>query len=148
MGGRGTTSGMTTKKTALEIMQERAAKSAQQRKYAIEHGLTDYVDTVTGEHWYNNGGHWDTKPVEMNSVLGFKKGKNKKETFVNDIEYHAGVRLENDKNTSLNGKRNLLYTKIPQEQKNSLLSYFRKRGIPYNEHNKGYYWLDLSKYNG
>ena len=149
MGGRGAKLGAQEKRepTALEKMKAIANRSAELRRIAIEQGLTDYEDDAYGVHWYNNGGRWDTKPVEMSKVLGFQKGKNKKETLINEVEYYTKVKLENEK-SSLNTKRNVLYTKIPLNKRNTIIPLLQKRGVTLNAHANGYYFLDLTKYRG
>jgi hypothetical protein len=149
MGGRGARMNIGEKHepTILEKMKASARRSAELRRIAIEQGLTDYEDDEFGVHWYNNGGHWDTKPVEMSKVLGFQKGKNKKETLINEVEYYTKVKLENEKG-SLNTKRNVLYTKIPLNKRNTIIPLLQKRGVTLNAHANGYYFLDLTKYRG
>lgn len=67
----------------------------------------------------------------------------KKDLFVSKIEHQLNILLINDKQDSLNSKRNCLYTKVKKEDKLSLLSYLKKNNFYFEAHINDFYWIYL-----
>ena len=66
-----------------------------------------------------------------------------KQDLIDFIREQFGVVLENDETHLLNQHPDLLYTFIPKNQRNSILSFFHKKKIKTNEHLNGKYWIYL-----
>ena len=66
-----------------------------------------------------------------------------KQDLIDFVREQFGVVLENDETYPLNQHPDLLYTVIPKNQRNSILSFFRKKKIETNEHLNGKYWIYL-----
>ena len=79
------------------------------------------------------------KPKEAKSADQIKN----KNDLVDYIAYQTGITLENDPDNIWNNKRNLLYTKIDDKDKNVVLSLLMKKGFIVNEHNNGRYWISV-----
>ena len=67
--------------------------------------------------------------------------KNKAE-FVGFINAQIGVKLSNGPSL-LNDKRKLLYTEINRTNKNKVLAYLNRLGVPYESHVKDFYWIHI-----
>ena len=83
-------------------------------------------------------------PVQQN-VIKRKEDIKTKDDLISYIKHRHGVELKNENIPFLNDKKNRLYTEIPQENRNSILNDLRQQGFSVEEHNKGYYWIDLPK---
>lgn len=77
------------------------------------------------------------KPKEIKSYADVKS----KQDFVDYVEHRHNLKLNNDKGDILNRKRDVLYTNIPKEKKNTVLNDFKENGIRYEEHLNGNYWI-------
>ena len=66
-----------------------------------------------------------------------------KQELIDFVREQFGVVLENDETHPLNQHPDLLYTVIPKNQRNSILSFFHKKKIETNEHLNGNYWIYL-----
>ena len=66
-----------------------------------------------------------------------------KQDLIDFVREQFGVVLENDETDPLNHHPDLLYTVIPRNQRNSILSFFRNKKIETNEHLNGKYWICL-----
>lgn len=73
-------------------------------------------------------------------VKSYSDVKNKND-FVDCVEHRHNFKLNNDKSDSYNRKRDILYTQIPKEKKNGILSDFNKNGIRYEQHLGDNYWI-------
>lgn len=88
--------------------------------------------------------------IESKQSKGIPKNFETKEDLINLIEQQTNVKLENDKEHSLNNRKDLLYTKIPgktgyeHKATNPVLSFLSKNGIRAEEHLNGYYWIYLN----
>lgn len=63
-----------------------------------------------------------------------------KQELIDFVEKQFGIVLENEEHY-LNSNSNLLYTRIPKNMQNSILSAFRKWNIETNEHLNNGYWI-------
>ncbi len=91
-----------------------------------------------GTLWYKG----ESNSSSSTGQIEIKDIKNKK-NFVDFIDQQLNVRLENEEDDLFNKKRNLLYTKIPKEKRNSILSFLNKHGFETSEHMNGYYWINI-----
>lgn len=66
-----------------------------------------------------------------------------KQDLIDFVREQFGVVLENDETHLLNQHPDLLYTVIPKNQRNSILSFFRKKKIETTEHLNDKYWIYL-----
>lgn len=66
-----------------------------------------------------------------------------KQDLIDFVYEQFGVVLENDETHQLNQNPDLLYTVIPKNQRNFILSFFHKKNIKTNEHLNGKYWIYL-----
>ena len=66
-----------------------------------------------------------------------------KHELIDFVRKQFGVILENDESHPLNQHPDLLYTVIPRNQRNAILSFFHKKKIEINEHLNGKYWIYL-----
>lgn len=66
-----------------------------------------------------------------------------KDDLISYIKYRHGVELKNENIPFLNDNKKRLYTEIPRENRNSILNDLKQQGFSVEEHNKGYYWIDL-----
>ena len=139
-------------------------------RYSLPYGLCKSVGINTEgmtpreawEAWQNKTGktkeqaekeHWrktadEKKPQNENtseSVIKSKEDIKTKDDLISYIKHRHGVELKNENIPFLNDKKNRLYTEIPQENRNSILNDLRQQGFSVEEHNKGYYWIDLPK---
>lgn len=83
-------------------------------------------------------------PVQEN-VIKRKEDIKTKDDLISYIKHRHGVELKIENIPFLNDKKNRLYTEIPKENRNSILNDLRQKGFSVEEHNKGYYWIDLPK---
>lgn len=141
-------------------------------RYSLPYGLCKSVGINTEgmtpreawEAWQNKTGktkaeaekeHWgktadEKQPQNENSkentsenVIKRKEDIKTKDDLISYIKHRHGVELKNENIPFLNDKKNRLYTEIPQENRNSILNDLRQQGFSVEEHNKGYYWIDL-----
>lgn len=128
---------------------------------AKEHGI-DTTGMTPKEVWdalkekgvkpdsYNGDGSGEGTKL-YNAVKAYNQDKEVKSSsqiknkndFVNYINYQTGFKLENNSDAMFNQKRNLLYTKIPIEQKNKVLGFLQKNGFDYSQHLHDYYWITI-----
>lgn len=143
-------------------------------RYSLPYGLCKSVGINTEgmtpreawEAWQNKTGktkeeaekeHWgktadEKQPQNENSkentsenVIKRKEDIKTKNDLISYIKHLHGVELKNENIPFLNDKKNRLYTEIPKENRNSILNDLRQQGFSVEEHNKGYYWIDLPK---
>lgn len=100
------------------------------------------------EHWWKAADekqpqNENSKENTSESVIKSKKDIKTKDDLISYIKHRHGVELKNENIPFLNDKKNRLYTEIPQENRNSILNDLRQQGFSVEEHNKGYYWIDL-----
>ena len=81
-----------------------------------------------------------TEKKPKKKVESYSDVKNKND-FVDYVEHQHNIRLNNDKNDSFNRKRDILYTQIPKDKQNTILSDFKKKGIRYEQHLGDNYWV-------
>lgn len=100
------------------------------------------------EHWGKTAD--EKQPQNENSkentsenVIKSKEDIKTKDDLISYIKHRHGVELKNENIPFLNDKKNRLYTEIPKENRNSILNDLRQQGFSVEEHNKGYYWIDL-----
>lgn len=74
------------------------------------------------------------------SKIEEKTFKNKQE-FIEFIKHQTNIELQNDGNSSLNRKRNILYTKIDYTSGYQIIPILKKLNIRHEEHMDGYYWI-------
>lgn len=67
-----------------------------------------------------------------------------KNDFIDYVETEIGVKLENI-NSTFNNKRNILYTKISQNNKSKVLSFLASNNIRYEQHIEDKYWIYFKK---
>ena len=65
-----------------------------------------------------------------------------KQELIDFVKEQFGVVLENEEHF-LNSEPDLLYTRIPKQYQNQILSAFKKWGIETNEHLNNGYWIYL-----
>lgn len=66
--------------------------------------------------------------------------KNKQE-LIDYIAHQVNIKLENDPNSILNGKRKILYTTIDRTNRNTVLSLLNRNGIRYESHIHDNYFI-------
>lgn len=143
-------------------------------RYSLPYGLCKSVGINTEgmtpreawEAWQNKTGktkeeaekeHWgktedEKQPQNENSkentsenVIKSKEDIKSKDDLISYIKLRHGVELKNENIPFLNDKKNRLYTEIPKRNKNAILNDLRQQGFSVEEHNNGYYWIDLPK---
>lgn len=141
-------------------------------RYSLPYGLCKSVGINTEgmtpreawEAWQNKTGktkaeaekeHWgktanekqpqneNSKENTSESVIKSKEDIKTKDDLISYIKHRHGVELKNENIPFLNDKKNRLYTEIPKENRNSILNDLKQHGFSVEEHNKGYYWIDL-----
>ena len=65
-----------------------------------------------------------------------------KDQLIRYVEKQFNITLKNEPGF-LNDNKDLLYTELPPQFKNSILSHFDKFGIRHNEHTGNNYWIYL-----
>lgn len=83
----------------------------------------------------------EPKQKEIKSKADIKT----KDDLISWIYFRHNVRLKNDDIPFLNANKKRLYTQIPKGSRNSILSDLKQQGFFVEEHNNGYYWIDLPK---
>ena len=84
----------------------------------------------------------DDLPNNTKTVKSSEQIKNKND-FVNYIEFQTGVKLDNNPDEMFNNKRNLLYTTVPNNEKNKVLAFLQKNGFSYSTHLNDKYWITI-----
>lgn len=143
-------------------------------RYSLPYGLCKSVGINTEgmtpreawEAWQNKTGktkeeaekeHWgktadekqpqneNSKENTSESVIKSKEDIKTKDDLISYIKHRHGVELKNENIPFLNDKKNRLYTEIPKENRNAILNDLKQQGFSVEEHDKGYYWIDLPK---
>ena len=141
-------------------------------RYSLPYGLCKSVGINTEgmtpgeawEAWQNKTGktkeeaekeHWgktvnekqpkneNSKENTSESVIKSKEDIKTKDDLISYIKHRYGVELKNENIPFLNDNKKRLYTEIPKGNRNSILNDLRQQGFSVEEHNKGYYWIDL-----
>ena len=141
-------------------------------RYSLPYGLCKSVGINTEgmtpreawEAWQNKTGktkaeaereHWgktadEKQPQNENSkentsenIIKRKEDIKTKDDLISYIKHRHGVELKNENIPFLNDNEKRLYTEIPQENRNAILNDLKQQGFSVEEHNKGYYWIDL-----
>lgn len=84
----------------------------------------------------------DDLPNNTKTIKSSEQIKNKND-FVNYIEFQTGVKLDNNPDEMFNNKRNLLYTTVPDKEKNKVLAFLQKNGFSYSTHLHDKYWITI-----
>jgi len=64
-----------------------------------------------------------------------------KADFVQFIKEQINIEITNDETDSLNGKKNVIYTKIPDMKERLVLSLLAEYNVKIVEHRNNYYWM-------
>ena len=102
------------------------------------------------EHWGKTSDekqpkNENSKENTSESVIKSKEDIKTKDDLISYIKHRHGVELKNENIPFLNDNEKRLYTEIPKENRNAILNDLRQQGFSVEEHNKGYYWIDLPK---
>lgn len=137
------TSKMTPKEVVEEFMKHEGVSSADE--YFDKSSKNTYAkqrdEVLTGKSRFKST--QSDKASEEPKQSGEQNKKFTKDSLIEFIKQQTNVELKNDKSDSMNSKRNVLYTQISRDNKNTVLSLLNKKGIRADNHIKDYYFITL-----
>jgi len=74
------------------------------------------------------------------TIMKSSEIKNKAD-FAQFIKEQINIEITNDETDSLNGKKNVLYTRIPDMKERLVLSLLAEYNVRVAQHRNNYYWI-------